>query len=193
MNRVDPYAVAVAAGGALDRAGVPYVVGGSLASIVHGEPRTTLDVDIAIHVTPFTVDRLLQELGSSFQVQADARAELLAGHSTCVYHSESFLKVDLFPSAGDGLARSERERAIRLRLGPREEDSLAVASPEDVLLRKLAWYRKSDEVLSQQWRDVLGIMKAQGSRLDQDYLARWALELDVSDLLERARGEAGPG
>jgi hypothetical protein len=45
-------------------------------------------------------------------------------------------------------------------------------------------------VSERQWRDVLGILRAQGDRLDNDRLTRWADRLGVSDLLTRARGEA---
>lgn len=53
------------------------------------------------------------------------------------------------------------------------------------------WYRKGGEVSDRQWRDLLGVLKVQGSRLDQSYLAHWAGELGVTDLLRRALTEGG--
>ena len=42
-----------------------------------------------------------------------------------------------------------------------------------------------------QWRDVLGILKVQGSNLDKAYLGKWVKSLGISDLLDKALKEAG--
>jgi hypothetical protein len=65
-----------------------------------------------------------------------------------------------------------------------------VSTPEGIVLQKLAWYRKGGEVSDRQWRDVLGVLKTQGQRLDREYLARWAPSLGVVDLLQRALSQA---
>ena len=44
---------------------------------------------------------------------------------------------------------------------------------------------KGGEVSDRQWRDVVGIVRVQGTRLDRAYLTRHAPTLGVSDLLER--------
>ena len=45
------------------------------------------------------------------------------------------------------------------------------------------------EVSERQWRDVLGVLKTRSEQLDIPYLRKWAIELKVEDLLERALGE----
>jgi hypothetical protein len=59
------------------------------------------------------------------------------------------------------------------------------------VLSKLERFRVGDEVSDRQWRDVIGVLKVQGDRLDQAYLRRWAAELGLGDLLEKAFLEAG--
>jgi hypothetical protein len=63
---------------------------------------------------------------------------------------------------------------------------LYVHSPEDILLQKLRWFRLGGERSDRQWRDVLGLVQVQGPRLAVEYLRRWAEQLLVADLLEKA-------
>jgi len=68
---------------------------------------------------------------------------------------------------------------------------ISMASAEDVVLAKLSWFRRGGEVSEKQWRDVLGILKVQGERLDLEYLALQSKKFGFADLFERAQDEAG--
>jgi hypothetical protein len=65
------------------------------------------------------------------------------------------------------------------------------ASPEDIILSKLEWYKNGGLVSQRQWQDVQGVMKVQGEELDNTYLKKWALTLRISELLDSALLEAG--
>ena len=71
-----------------------------------------------------------------------------------------------------------------------EDDRLQVQSPEDVVLRKLCWYRDGGGVSNQQWRDVVQVLRVQGTALEDSWLDRWADPLAIADLLARARADA---
>jgi hypothetical protein len=66
-----------------------------------------------------------------------------------------------------------------------------LASPDDVVVHKLRWYRKGGDVSDRQWRDVLGVLKVQASRLDHDSLVGVANQLGLGELLSRAWTDAG--
>ena len=74
-------------------------------------------------------------------------------------------------------------------VGESGEDVLRIATPEDVVLQKLRWFRSGDEVSNQLWRDVLGVLKRRSSSLDVGYMRKWALILGVGELLDRALAE----
>lgn len=59
-----------------------------------------------------------------------------------------------------------------------------------LVLQKLIWYRLG-QISDRQWRDVLGVMKVQGDRLDFNYLQEWGQRLDLLELINQALQQAG--
>jgi hypothetical protein len=176
---------------ALDRLGVPYALAGSVASTAYGLPRTTLDVDLVADLGPGQVGPLCAAAATAFYVSEDAVREAVARHrSFNLVHLATMMKVDIFVLGTDPYAREAFGRRRKVPLtggGP----AYFLPCPEDVVLRKLEWFRKGGEVSDRQWADVLGVLRVSGSLLDDAFLDRWAPELGVSGLLDRARREAG--
>ncbi len=176
-----------------DELSVPYVVGGSLASSVYGIPRATQDVDLVAdlrfeHVEPFTASLI-----NEFYVDADMATDAIKRRASFnVVHLATMFKADIFVPSRDSWTREELKRARSEQFDVAEKSvTIRFASPEDTLLHKLVWYKLGDEISERQWRDVLGIMKVQGERLDNSYLDTWANAIDVVSLLDRARSECG--
>jgi len=177
----------------LDELGIPYVLGGSLASSLVGEPRSTADVDLAIRVAGNQLPALLSALESEFYVSEEAaRDAVRRGTSFNLVHLESVQKVDLFV-LGDGLLdRRQLERRVRVRIRDAPPCDLWIGSVEDQVLRKLSWYRAGGEVSDRQWRDVIGMLTVQRGRLDLEELRSIASEVGLGDLLDRALEQADP-
>jgi hypothetical protein len=188
----DPVAVARLMARIFDEAGIPYLVGGSVASTVHGEARTTADVDFAIRLDPAGVPDLIGRMQDAFFLQAalvNSAVEHCAAFNAI--HRDSMIKVDVYVRPAEGLYASEMERAERIRLGGDDTEPVRVATAEDTMLQKLRWYRSGGDSSERQWRDVLGVAKTRGAALDLAYLQSWAARLDLEDLLERVLLESG--
>ena len=177
----------------LEDLGIQYLVGGSVVSSYFGRPRTTEDADFVINLRSDLVERLVSRLEPDFYLSRSAIREALRDHGSFNAVSlETGLKVDFFVLG----ARPYDLEAFRRR-SPRkmrEEGGPVVMmkSAEDIVLRKLEWYRLGGEVSERQWQDVLGVLAVSGAGMDAAYLDRWAATLGVADLLARARDQVRP-
>lgn len=178
---------------AFEALAVAYLVGGSVATSTYGVPRATLDVDIVAAMTMDTVDPFVASLESNYYVDgAMVRDAIQRRASFNVIHLETMVKVDVFMLKERAF---DNEAFRRRRRDTLEEGEAArlfdLASPEDMVLHKLEWYRKGGEVSERQWRDVLGVLKVQSNELDLLHLERWAKELGIEDLLQQALTASG--
>jgi hypothetical protein len=172
---------------------VPYEISGSIASSIHGVPRSSIDADLLAALDAPRVGRLARILKDRYYL-SEARMEdaVRRGASFNLIHLDTMLKVDVFVARSDRYENESLGRRVRHSLG--EEPfrlEVFVASAEDIVLHKLRWFRKGGEVSNQQWLDVAGVLKVQAGRLDRAYMERWAKELQVADLLGKAFEEIG--
>jgi hypothetical protein len=175
----------------LERLGIPYAVGGSLASSVHGVMRSTLDVDIVADMRLEHIQPLVAALSKDFYTDDEMMRDAIEHQSGFnLIHYETAFKVDIFIRKSRAFDQMQLERRRMSVITTDPEQSVYVTSPEDIILSKLEWYRMGGEVSERQWRDILGVLKTRAGALDIDYLRKWAKELKVSDLLERALAES---
>ena len=176
----------------LDRLGVAWYVGGSIASTVHGRFRATNDVDVVAELLEEHATSLRESLEADHYVdEASIRDAVRRKSSFNLVHFGTGLKIDVFVATDSEYEASVRARRISEPFGnspPKRR--LWIASAEDTVLAKLVWHRRGGEVSERQLRDVHGVLELRGDELDVEYLRRWAPELRVADLLERALVEA---
>jgi len=191
MPRLGPFGLVLAMAAIFDELGVPYALGGSMASSLLGEPRSTVDVDLAVQLDAATGEALLERISARFYVPVESAREAIRAHSSFnLVDTENALKVDLFV-VGDGLLdRMQIQRRVRIGM-PGAPDGIWVTSAEDQVLRKLDWFRNSGSTSERQWRDVVGILRVHGAELDAEYLSESARALDLSGELDEARRQAG--
>jgi len=188
MDLGDPFDVTLLVAAVFRDLSIEYLVGGSVASSVHGMPRATNDVDVVAKITGRHVEPFVAALRDTFYVDGEMIRDAIARRASFnVIHLATMMKVDVFVFDGSELAEEEmrRKRTIEIAEG---EPAVCFASPEDIILQKLEWYRKGAEVSDRQWSDLRSVIVVQGDRLDRDYLRRWATRLGLDVLLERALG-----
>jgi hypothetical protein len=178
---------------AFERLGVAYHIGGSVASSAYGFARSTIDVDIVADLRPEHIEPLVEELQAAYYIDPIMIEDAIRRRSSFnVIHEETIVKVDVFIAKTEAFDQEVFGRVRERRLASDKGVGLfLVVSPEDLILRKLEWYKAGGEVSERQWGDVVGVLKVQGKGLDWAYLRQWAGHLGLSDLLERAMGEAG--
>jgi len=176
----------------LERLGVRYQVGGSVASSVHGMARATMGVDVVAELEASHIGELISSLQDDYFVDEGlVRSAVRDRSSFNMIHQATIMKVDVFLPKQRPYDRQALARSIDDSLADdAEARKVSVAAPEDVILAKLEWYRLGNETSERQWADVLGVLRVQHDRLDVGYLERWAAELAVDDLLRRALEEA---
>lgn len=190
MTVADPVAVAVHIAAILEGLSVRYVLGGSLASTAFGEPRATLDVDLAADLDEGRVDAFVRMVEQGFFVDATwVRQEVRRRGSFRLVHRASMIRVDVFVPEWIGLHLWKWERRRRVDLGARE-GAVDVSSPEAIVIQKLVRYRDGGAVSDRQWRDVIGVLRTQRGHLDVAGMRAQARSSGVDDLLDRACASA---
>lgn len=174
----------------LERLEVPYHVGGSYASGIHGVPRQTHDVDIIVDLGPAFAREVAKALDGTFYVDEKTAARAARERTSFnLVHLATGVKVDLFVKGASAFDAAEFDRRVAVRIGTDPPRELFVKSAEDTVLRKLLWFRLGGEVSDRQWDDVRGIVRVQGDRLDKAYVTGWADRLEVRDLWDRLATE----
>ena len=168
--------------------GIAYYVTGGVAAIAYGESRTTQDLDVVLAIAREDVPPLAAALeAAGFYVPGVD--DVIAGRMQTlqVTQIDTISRADLViaEDAPYEQLKFERRQAYPLPSGT----TIYLASPEDLVVNKLRWGQGSQS--QKQWRDVLGVLKAQQESLDYQYMHTQAAELDLSAALEQATLEAG--
>jgi hypothetical protein len=176
----------------LEELKIPYVVVGSVASSVHGDPRSTKDFDIVIQVSAADLEALIARLQSTCYVSPEAAKEALLHRSMFnVMDLEDWWKADLIIHDFTPFEASKLQRGVQLAFSG---VSLRCLTPEDSILSKLKWAKMGSS--EYQMRDALNVARVQWDKLDLEYLAWWARELGVEhrlrDVLEQAKLQQPP-
>jgi hypothetical protein len=156
---------------------IDYFVTGSMATISYGEPRFTNDVDIVARIEKKHVDQLFKAFPPpEYYCSKEAVLEAIESKRMFnIIHPSSGLKLDIMIPSDVPFDQSRFERCRQIMIG--DHSTVAFASPEDVILKKLTYYQQGGS--EKHLRDIRGVLKLQKGKIDFEYLKSWATELDV--------------
>lgn len=160
----------------LTRLGVPYLITGSMASTAYGEPRFTNDIDVVAVLGVDRVSEFCAEFPApEFYCWEPSVADAVRRRSQFnIIHIESGFKVDVILASDSEFDRSRLARARSLATAG---TVASFASPEDVIIKKLQYFREGGS--EKHLRDVAGVLKTQADRVDREYVAEWAARLGL--------------
>ncbi len=127
---------------ALDEAGIPYMVIGGQAVLVHGEPRLTRDIDVTVGLDIEGLDRLLTTVERA-GLRPLPEDPVAFARDTMVLPSvdpESGIRVDLILS----FTTYELEAIERARPAPGGLGTVRFATAEDLIVHKMIAGRARD-------------------------------------------------
>jgi len=172
----------------LEAVDIPYMVTGSIASSLQGEPRLTHDIDIIISVTTSSVKTLLKVFPPpDYHLDEGSIYEAIkTNYSFNLIDVKGGNKVDFWLLTDEPFDQS---RFSRRYLEKFKDIKIYVSRPEDTILAKLRWAKFSNGS-EKQFKDALRIYEVQHPNLDIEYIINWSKVLGIESLFERLLNEA---
>ncbi len=171
----------------LHQTGISYMVTGSFASILYGEPRLTVDADLVIACQAGDLDKLFLVFPEDHYyvppkdvMQVELSREI-RGHWIIIDWSLG-MKADFYPVNRDPLHPWAMGKKVLRNV---ENTELWLATPEYVILRKLQYFTEgsSDKHL----RDIDRMLEISDQLIDHDLLKSKIQELRLQDAWGKIR------
>ncbi len=152
----------------IENAGMEYMISGSVASSLLGEPRFTADIDIALFLSReqrdelpgvFPADHFYLPPREVIEIECEREVR---GHFNMIHHATG-MKADVYPSRNHPFLPWALKNKLRFPYG----DSLITLAPaEYVILHKLAFFQESQH--GKHIRDIAALCRMQN--VDREFL-----------------------
>ena len=197
IQPADLVTVMLPALGIFDALGVPFYLGGSVASSLHGMQQVAQDIDLVVDLPEHTLPSVLALLHQHYVLdENEAREAVRARSAFPVIHLDSLMKVDVILQHADAFDTAMRQLVALYALDDRYPP-FRVASTCEMILFKLRRYQRDERSRTDgmrddaEWNDIVGMLKVQGPDLDLVLMEQWAGTLGVADTWRRALADAG--
>jgi hypothetical protein len=175
---MDPFELLIIIARVFEKLKIPYFITGSIAAMTYGEPRFTNDIDMVADIKDWDIPGLIHYFPEpEYYIDADSINQAIQFKSQFkILHLPSGLKIDVIIKKKTFFDNSRFSRIKRLRL---EEKEINFASPEDVIIKKMEYYKMGSS--EKHLRDITGILKIYRGMIDFEYLKHW---ISIFDLIE---------
>jgi hypothetical protein len=170
---------------------IDFMVSGSYASSMHGQPRATHDIDLVVSLDPESVSALVDAFPPPDYYLPGKEAMLRAVHEQSMFNlidTTEGDKVDFWMLTSEPFDQSRFTRKMKEQFLGLE---IPVSSPEDTILMKLKWARDAGGS-EKQFTDALRVYEVQAPAIDHQYLHSWSVILGVQALLKQLMEQARP-
>jgi hypothetical protein len=158
----------------LERAGIPYMLSGSMAMHFYAMPRMTRDLDLVIALEAEKVPEFVRSFADSYYLEEESiRSGIRTMTPFNLIHQTAIVKIDFIPRKKSAYRLMEFSRRLRKRV---EDFEVWVVAAEDLILSKLEWSQASRSAVQES--DIRSMLQAQPG-LDRDYILGWAEKLGI--------------
>ena len=163
----------------LNDADIAYMVTGSVASIIYGQPRMTHDIDLVVEVPADRLEELIVRFPERdfycppLEVMRTEINRESRGHFNFIHHQTGF-KADIYPVCSDEFLKEGLRRRRKVQRG---DGHMWVAPPEYVIIKKLQYYVEGRS--SKHISDIRGILDVSEDVIDRELLYRWIDQFEI--------------
>ena len=157
----------------LNRTGIEYMVTGSVASMLYGEPRMTHDIDLIVDLQTEHIPVLLNAFPKSEYYRPPEEvigveiARVQRGHFNIIHHATGY-KADIYLYGSDTLHEWGMKNRQLIEIG---SDKVGIAPAEYVIVRKLEYYREGG--FQKHLLDIESMFRIKGDQISLAILEEW--------------------
>jgi hypothetical protein len=165
----------------LEKLNIPYMISGSVASILYGEPRLTNDIDVVVALKTSDIPKLKNTFPSNeFYVLPDSAIleELKRKGQFNIIHIESALKMAciILKDTEFELEQFKQRKKIPFL----DNIEAFTTTPESIIINKMLFYKLGHS--EKHIRDIIGILRISENIVNKNYIENWSKELQLEDI-----------
>jgi hypothetical protein len=163
---------------------INYMVTGSVASMIYGEPRFTHDIDLIIEIDIKDIKKIFETFPENefycppeevivIELKRPSR-----GHFNLIHHETGF-KADVYPVGDEEFIEWALKNSREIKV---ETENIKIAPIEYVIIKKLEYFKEG--LSNKHIEDISGMLKVSFEKIDKNLLNRFLKEKSLEKEFE---------